>query len=301
MRTVPSGSFLTKGSLKGKILLERQRRVVKQKLYYPQREEKQMKRPCEYSGCTATLSEFVPLQIKLCGQHQRQRRLLKERLDSEKLPEEDIQFIFYHPRGCNANQLALRLGISLSTLSGYLKRGVIRDEKRENPSVWQIPAEEIERAIILTRNWITVWKASRDTGVEKATLLTYVRKGYFGPHQVHLCGGLAIRKEELPGLLEKYEKIKREVWLNQRHWLGKCLRKDEITPRQISKLLQMTINGIYWWRQKGWLPSERRKGRVVINKSDFVEFAQRAINEEYPLRPRTKEALEKFILTQNPP
>ena len=260
-----------------------------------------MERPCAYPGCTTTLSKLVPLQITLCRKHRYRLKKLKEGLDSEQLPKKDIRFIFAHPKGCNTRQLALRLGINPTTMLGYLKREVIKGEKKENPPAWQIPPEEIKRVIILVRNWVTVRKAARAAGVERTTLLAYVRQGWFGPYQVHLCGGLAIRKEELPGLREKYERIKREVRSNQRYWFRGCLKEGEMTPNQIAKLLSMTNEGIRWWIKRGYLPCQKRKGRLVVKKSDFREFAQKVINGEILLQPRTKKALEEFILTQNPP
>lgn len=261
-----------------------------------------MERPCAYPKCPNTLSENVPLQIKLCSPHQYQLMELGRRLAREQLPRGDILFIFYHSKRCNARQLALYLGINPPTIQGQLNRGVIKGEKKGNPPVWQIPPEEKKRVVVLVRNYVTVWKAARDIGVDKTTLLAYVRQGWFGPYQVHLCGGLAIRKKELPGLREKYERIRREGRSRQRYWFRKHIKDGEITPNQIAKLLSMTNEGIHWWIKKGFLPYQKRKRYFLIKTSDFTEFAQRVINGEIPyMKSRTRKALGKFILAQNPP
>lgn len=245
-----------------------------------------MERPCQYPGCKTTLSEFVPLEVTLCGQHQYKLLKLRAALAQESLPEKDIQFIFYHQKGCTAYQLAMCLNIPLPTMVGYLKRGVLKACKcGRTLFFWNIPIEEIVRAMIIARNWISVWRLARTTSICKDTLLSYAREGYFGPFQFNLSGALSVKRAQIPGVLERFRTV-RSLKLRKKRWPRKYLEKGEIAPGEIARRLQTSHNTVYYWMAKGRLPFQQRGKRLVVKKNDFKHFALSAITGRVCVRNR---------------
>jgi len=267
-----------------------------------------MERPCEYPGCKTTLSNRVPLEIRYCGIHQRELRELKEKLALENLPEKDILFIFHHPFGCNADQLAVHLGLNHKSVLGYLKKGVLKGKKDEQDiwniprGIWNIPQEEIERAIILVRNWISVHEAAKIASIRYgARLWEYAKRGYLGEIRINLSGYPAIPKKSVPGLKKKYEEISRarrkpKNWLKQKGWLN----DGELMTSEIAKKAGVSINGVSLWIEKGRLPARNAEGYWMVLESDFIKFAQEAVNGKY-FKQHTKESLRKFLSQPNPP
>lgn len=236
-----------------------------------------MERPCRYPKCKTTLSELVPPEVVLCGRHQSELLRLRAALIRESLPEEDIDFIFYHQKGSNARQLAVHLGIPLPTMVGYLKRGVLKARKHGgNLLFWDIPIEEIMRVIVIKRNWIPIRQIALTSSICKDVLLIYTREGYFGPFQLNLSGALSIKKEQLPGLPERFRAI-RALKLKKKKWPRKYIRVGETTPGGIARQLQTSHNAVYYWMAKGQLPFQKRGKRLIVKQSDFKQFACQAI------------------------
>lgn len=262
-----------------------------------------MERICKYPKCQTVLSDRVLFQITFCGIHQRELRLLKERLALENLPEGDILFIFRHPNGCNCMQLAIHLGLLSATILGYLKRQVLKGKKDEYLGVWNIPIEEIERVIILVRNYITVYKAAKIAGVWYGMRpLSYAKEGYLGEARVNLSGYWAIRKERISGLKERLEEISRarqqpKNWLKKKGWL----QDGELLTSEIAKKVGISISGVNYWIKKGQLPARKIGYYWAVLKTDFIKFAQEAVNGKYLLKRRVKQALRGFLSQSNPP
>jgi hypothetical protein len=262
-----------------------------------------MKRLCEYPGCKTTLYDPVPLQIIHCGIHLRELRILKERLAPENLPKEDILFIFHHPKGCNRCQLAVHLGLDPTSVLGYLKRGVLKGKKDEHQGVWNIPQKEIERAIILVRNWISLYEAAKIAGIPYGVhLLNYAKRGYLGKIRTNLSGYYAIPKKSVPELKERYEKISQAMrlpknWLKQKGWLN----DGELMTSEIAKKAGVSINGVNLWIKKGRLPARKAGSYWIVLESDFHRFAQKVVNGKYLTKRRIKESLRKFLSQPNPP
>lgn len=261
-----------------------------------------MKRLCEYPGCQTTLYDPVPLQIIHCGIHLRELRILKERLAPENLPKEDILFIFHHPKGCNYDQLAVHLGLLPATIRGYLKKGLIKGKKDERLAVWNIPPKEIEKAIILVRKWVTVYKAAEIVGVwYDVTLLSYVKKGYLEETRINLSGHWAIRKERVSGLKKRYKEISRAMkkpknWLKEKGWL----KSGELMTDEIAKRAGISIGTVNLWIKKGQLPARKAGYYWAVLETDFITFAQEVVDGKY-FKQRTKESLRRFLAQPNPP
>lgn len=232
----------------------------------------QMERFCQYPDCEKTLSNLVPLKITLCGEHQYKLLRLRSRLAENHLSEKDIQFIFYHPQGCNVNQLAVYLDIPLSTMAGYIKKGILKAKRnRKNHLSWNISTEEIIRVIIITRSWISVCRLAREASICKSVLLSYVREGYFGSFRLNLSGAISIRKRKISDILEIFQKVK-SLKLEKKKWPRKYIKRGETTPGEISRKLQTSCSTIYYWMLKGQLPFQKRGKRLIIKKDDFEVF-----------------------------
>lgn len=265
-----------------------------------------MKRICEYPGCDTTLSDSVPLQITLCGEHQYQIRKLRKKLAHYLLTEEDLLFFFFHQDGCNTKQLATYLRIARSTVRRALLKGRIKGKRYRDPKiptpVWRIPYEEMIRAVDLVRNWVTVWQAAKIAQVLSYSLLIYVRMGYFGPYQIHLSGGLAIKRDQLSGLKEQYQKIVKARKENSKNWARRhYLKQGEVSPSEIAERLGFTLDCIYLWLRSGRLPATQKDVYWVIKERAFSDFARKAVAGEYCLKSRTIKALREFLSQQNPP
>jgi hypothetical protein len=242
-------------------------------------------RLCQFPDCRTEIADCVPKSIIHCGQHQYTLIRLKEIFLKEKLPQEDIDFIYAHLGGCNAYPLFKKhLGIPEQTFSHCIKRGWVNLIPRMKKSAhWFVPLKEMIRIIVLKRNWITVRNFASRYNLSPVTLKLYVDQGYFGSSQIDLSGHLAIHKNQQEGFLPRFRLIfslRRDL----QRWSRSFVRKNEVTPGWLATRLKISSNTIYYWQKKGFFPVRRRGksgNRQVIKVSDFIAFAQKAILGEY--------------------
>lgn len=257
-----------------------------------------MERPCILPGCHTTLSNHVPVHIRLCGMCQFKIIKLGDSLKIKDLPVADYIFLLCHPDGCSAKDLAKYLQVDEETISSNLIKGKINGQRQPNCKMhhqtWLILVPEIARVFEWIRNWITIHQVTEIAGVSRTTLHKYAREGRLGEiRNSFLFGRPAIHRRELPKLKAKCRKIKtknEEKRLKPKNYLpeGAC------NPRQLAQLIDAKNNVIYRWLASERLPSTRDKNKWIISSDNIRSFVEKASSKEFRVNVKFIDKLKKL-------
>lgn len=229
----------------------------------------EQERPCAVKNCPNTLSEWVPIRITICSDHQylelEKKRLVKGLVERFDLSADDKEFLSLNIDDNShlyyASVLARYLSIKQVTFFGYTTKGRILAEKQNKR--WFIPAEEAARVIDLVRNWISIREAAAIAKTSRCVLASLALEGHFGPVCRNLRGILAIRKEYLPFLETECRKLKiaRRKWANR---TGRHLVKGEVGVSEVADRFRVSTTTIHNRIRAGKIKAKKRMGWYAI-------------------------------------
>ena len=258
-----------------------------------------MERLCKNPNCKSTLSSFVPEYVQFCSRCQ----LIIIRL-REKHPywnDGDAEFVVAHSTGCAPFELADHLGINRSSFYGYLNKGNISLSQKTSGRRLHIPVSEIIRAIILHREFVSISPLAKITGMSLNGLYKYINRGYLAGCIRNLRGALSLHISRVMNIKDVCQRIQRDN-LSRRRWHSTPLGDNQLTVTLIARIMHVSDVAVRYLMNRGYLPYfQVRTGRIrIVNLSDFLEFAKRAINGQYPsLRSSTISNLKRFLHGRN--
>lgn len=248
-------------------------------------------RQCQFRGCDRDIS-LLPECLTLCTDHQIQYHLFKQDVDEwigESLEEIDYWFLFLNQGGCDGTTVSNHLTkvIEITGAMASLRRGWLKGEKKKRR--WHVPFEEVQRAVSLGRNWISVKQAGLQNGITAHSFYEYAEHGLLTETRINISGALAIRKLDVPIAIAKYRKLVRAVRKFGARSSDRFIDEGEISTEHFCALLDVSGTTVRNWTIRGHIEFVVRKGCKFFKLEAFWRFVRKALNDEVRMVPKVKE------------
>lgn len=225
-------------------------------------------------------------------------------INGRKLPNSDILFVFFHPNGCNTNELNVQMGMPgrNSGLTLAINRGCAKATMIKG--IWVFKQNEIIRILDLHRNWIGLSWLCKQKRYErkKCTIRNYATEGLLGPTCKNLSGYLSIlrvvanRMEEVLAIIIPIKERSRLTWSNRK--IGqKELSLPVIYERY--KHFGLEYGTIKHWAKHRHLPSTKRGSLRIVKANDFQTFAIETAIGANSMRPKYQRVFQKICKEEN--
>lgn len=220
------------------------------------------------------------------------------------MPKSDILFVFFHPNGCNANELIIQMDMPgrNSDLTLAIKRGRVKTTMVKGR--WVFKQDEMIRILDLHRNWVGLnWLCNQKRYErERTTIRNYATEGLLGHTCKDLSGYLSIlrvvadRIDDVLAIITIVKEKSRFTWSKR-----KVSQEELLLPVIYERYRHLGLKyGILkYWVTVGYLPSIKRGSLRIIITNDFLAFAIETAIGANSIRPKYQQVFQKICEKEN--
>ncbi len=244
-------------------------------------------RACRATGCTEELSDRLPPEFLVCGQHQLVGlKVLADHPELERTPR-NISFFSLYSKGCFASILAEFVGVAESTFCRWLRLGRIKADKVSEVGLnggtpgcyWWIQLPVAIKVVDLFQNWVRPCQVCKGK-VAPGTYLLYTEQGRLGRVRETPSGYPVIHRSVIPRLDQIFRTQKWDG-CRKRHPVN--LESGEVS---IAVAMDLVPIDLRYRVKRETMPGGKRDGRWVTTWEGVLEVALEIVHGELVVKDR---------------
>jgi predicted 3-demethylubiquinone-9 3-methyltransferase (glyoxalase superfamily) len=208
-----------------------------------------------------------------------------------KLEEEDYLFLYTHQKSCNAEELTRHLvKIGSTNAKSSLRSGWLNGTKVG--VVWQIPFNEVVRAISLARNWTPIKQVGLTRRINPGLFHLFAKDKY--ELVPNLSGAISIRNRDIKTAVKEYKESIKGSRKGARSF-SRFAKEKELSTETFGDIFKVSSVTVVNWHYRGHIHAVKRKSCFFIKHKEIRSFAKKAVSGKVGTKPAVIEICRQIL------